>query len=187
MHKVWPVKNMLGWWIFSSTSQLHQWIKKFILDTADTFGFEKKVNKNISRLYLCIKSLMWRPWWSSAGSSRSPPGPPWWTRCRGWTPPGSSWSAGPAQPAGWSRPELSWATSGRLRGLRAAPGSPPESCTSPGLLDPPLRSQTSCWKPTPSWQKSGTSPQPGVGMEKIWSLKQVQFTDITTGLLNASY
>lgn len=27
-----------------------------------------------------------------------------------------------------------------------------------------------------SWQMSGTSPQPGVGDEKIWSLKQVQCT-----------
>lgn len=120
---------------------------------------------------------MWTPWWSSAGSSRSLPGPPWWTRCRGWIPPGSSWSAGPARPAGWSQPELSSVRSGKPHGLHAVPGSPPESCTSLGLLDPPPRSQTSCWKPTPSWQMSETGLQPGV--EKIRSLKQVQFTGST--------
>lgn len=66
--------------------------------------------------------------------------------------------------------------SGRPRGPHAAPESPPESCTSLGLSDPPLHSQTSCWRLMLSWQMSGTSPQPGVGDEKIWSLKQVQCT-----------
>lgn len=81
------------------------------------------------QMFLNDQRPLHRPWWSSAGSSRSPPGPPWWTRCRGSTPPGSSWSAGPALPAGWSRPELSSVMSGKPRGLHAAPGSPPESYT----------------------------------------------------------
>ena len=124
----------------------------------------------ICKLRMC--DWIWIPWWSSAGSSKSLPGPPWWTRCRGWKPPGSSWFAGPARPADWSQPEQSSVRNGKPHGLHAVPGSPPESCTSLGLSDPPLHSQTSCWKPMPSWQMSETSLQPGV--EKIWSLRQVQ-------------
>lgn len=130
------------------------------------------------------KMYKWRPWLSSASSSRSPPGPPWWTKCRGWTPPGSSWSAGPAQPAGWSLPGLSSARSGRLRGLHAAPGSPPRSCISLGPSGPLLRSRTSCWKLMPSWRKSGTSPQPGVEVEKIFNVLHVKwFTRTWTVIL----
>lgn len=119
---------------------------------------------------------MHMPWWSSVGSSRSPPGPPWWTRCTGWTQPGSSWSVGPALPAGWSPPEPSSERSGRPHGLHAAPGSPPESCTSPDRSSPPLRSQTSCWKPTPSWQRSGTSPRP-VMEQGVKSLNRTQLRE----------
>lgn len=125
---------------------------------------------------------MWRPLWSSAGSSRSLPGPPWWTRCRGLTAPGSFWSAGPAQPAGWSQPELNSVRSGRPRGLHAVPGSPPESCTSLGLSDPPLHSQTSCWRLRPFWQMSGTSLPPGVKkIRPLQYLPQVIFGSIAAG------
>lgn len=119
------------------------------------------------------------PWWSFEGSSRSPLEPPWWTKCMDWRPPGNSWSGDQVLPVGWSRPLQSWARSGRRHGHPAGPWSPPESCTLRGLSDLLQRSQTSCWRLKPSWQRWGTDPRPGWSYEQ--ELKDTKLIFLTWG------